>query len=289
MNSKAMVIALILPILLLIGVIIGVRQLNNPAVAVGTIDTPDASSQACTDLVNNLPKRVDGTRRSDILDPVPAGAAAWSSEITLRCGVSMPTQYTELSSIENIGDIQWLTVTDETPGSDLRTFYTVNTTPIVAVTTNEGKDPRKDLAKSLKTLAGQTHAVNPLPLSSLQATASADTQAYADKLPDTISTGGATYTKKNLDDTTIGYTAPGYEEIVIRLGVGMPESYQAGAQLQQINDVPWYQETTLGNGITSGQWYALGQKIGVAVSVPTAAGNATLVTLSNAFDSAFVR
>ncbi|MDO4911524.1 MAG: DUF3515 domain-containing protein [Corynebacterium sp.] len=306
-------IALLLPILLVIGVIIGVRQLNNPPVAVGTIDSPSASSAACAEVVANAPGRVAGLRRSEIQEPVPAGAAAWSDHITLRCGVQLPLQYTSLSTTENVRGVEWLLIKDETPGSDLATYYSINSNAVIAVTTDNGADPREDISKALSDLSaselsasdlsaedssssdgqggetlsyfqlGEKQTPHPLPLSDIAATANSDTAAYAAALPESMTDAGVEYTKVTVDETTIGYVAAGYESIVIRLGVGMPESYQAGAQLQQVNNVPWFQETTLANGITSGTWWALGQNIGVAASIPTAAGNATLVTLSNSF------
>lgn len=288
MNNKAMLVALALPIILLIGVLIGVRQLNNPAVGLGMVEAPQADSQECAELLENLPSKLDGHRRSALVDPAPSGAAAWSKSITLRCGVNTPYQYNALSITETVNNIEWLTVQDTTPGSDLKTYYAVNTDPVVAITVDGDYDPREKVTKPLSVLQtlSQEEIIqlqHPLPLEDIHTQASVDTQAYAHALPEVLSTNDTTYTRVTIDETTIGYHAVGQESIVIKLGTDIPSDYEAGAQLQQVNNVPWFESTILANGTTGGVWSALGEKIGITVFVPASIGNTVLVTLSDTF------
>ena len=49
--------------------------------------------------------------------------------------------------------------------------------------------------------------------------------------------------------------------------------------LQQIDDIPWFEDTILASGTTSSTWYALGREIDIAVSLPQAASS-SLITIS---------
>jgi len=76
---------------------------------------------------------------------------------------------------------------------------------------------------------------------------------------------------------------------VVRCGVGMPESYAAGAQLTQVDEVPWYEDTALGNGSTAGVWYALGYGSTVAVSLPLDVGDTVLPQISGIIADTMVK
>ena len=76
------------------------------------------------------------------------------------------------------------------------------------------------------------------------------------------------------------WQAPGREELVVRCGVGQPEAYEPGASLQQINSVPWLEDTTLAFGTTASTWYALGFDTFVAVHTPQDSANQALSRLS---------
>ena len=105
LNRAPLVLALILALTMVIAVLVGARvfydRVARQPVAMSAIDSPDASSPECSTLIDRLPSSLLGHRRTDIAEPAPAGAAAWSSNstesITLRCGVSLPLQYTTLS------------------------------------------------------------------------------------------------------------------------------------------------------------------------------------------------
>ena len=143
LNRAPLVLALILALTMVIAVLVGARMFYDKVarqpVAMSAIDSPDASSPECSTLIDRLPSSLLGHRRTDIAEPAPAGAAAWSSNstesITLRCGVSLPLQYTTLSHTIDAAGSTWLRVVDATPGANLETWYSVNRHPAVAVTT----------------------------------------------------------------------------------------------------------------------------------------------------------
>ena len=104
-------------------------------------------------------------------------------------------------------------------------------------------------------------------------------------LPTAIADGYSRRTDAGGKDTWV-YSAPGREEIVVRCGVAAPENYSAGVQLQQVNDVPWFEDTTLAEGTTAGTWFALGRADDLALSAPQDAANSALVRLSDALAEA---
>lgn len=307
MNKTPIVIALVLSLVLVAGVLVGARVLLGPAgqiqVAMSTLPAPDADSAECAALVDNLPDKAFGHTRARIAEPVPAGTAAWASSelerVTVRCGVDMPFQYTTLADTVAVDGITWLPVADITAGSSLKTWYSVDRFPVVAITaddlsTEHAVNPVEPFTTALADLPQREGEPYPAPLSQL---ATADTADIArctellDALPTSLQVGSqdAPVVYDLIDDATMsaaGYTseavawgAAGLEPVVIRCGVAPSESYAAGAVLQQINDIPWFEDTILASGTTSATWYALGREADVAVSLPQYAGGA-LIQLS---------
>ena len=258
-------------------------------VAMSDLPAPLADSAECTNLVDSLPDEVAGHDRSEIAEPAPAGVAAWASNslerVTLRCGVDLPLQYTAYAQPEEIEGVQWLRVTDVTPESTLATWYSVDRTPVVAVTADEpslgGADnPVVELGESVSTLAEADHEPNPAPLSQL---AAGDTSVCDDlmaNLPDTIA--GDHERIEVAEPYTAAWTAPGREPIVMRCGVAPPENYEPGLQLTQVDEIPWFEDTTLANGTTTSTWFALGRATDIAVSVSQEDGSAAIVELGEA-------
>lgn len=60
-----------------------------------------------------------------------------------------------------------------------------------------------------------------------------------------------------------------------------PENYKPGVQLQQVNDVPWFEDTTLAEGTTGGTWFALGRANDLALFAPQDVANSALVRMSD--------
>ncbi|HIW96599.1 MAG TPA: DUF3515 domain-containing protein [Candidatus Corynebacterium gallistercoris] len=299
------VLAIVVAVFFIVAVIAaakiaGDRQTYSP-VSMGPVDAPLAESAACEDIAGSLPGEASGFQRVEITAPAPVGAVAYrnasGAELTVRCGVYAPDQYTVLSSTTDEGGATWLLVSDATPGSNLRTWYSVGSSPVVAVTT-EG-----DIGSMLDTV-GQAVATAPqegegapqpgaFPLSTVPATASRNDPAAArvcegflTALPETMGdwqrtepTGEAA---RQEPDHTATYTGEGLEPVVIRCGVDMPEAYEAGARLTQVDEVPWFSEPGLARGSTSGQWFGLGFEQIVAIAMPQVGGDDVISPVSRA-------
>ncbi|MDJ0110090.1 DUF3515 domain-containing protein, partial [Rhodococcus erythropolis] len=73
--------AIALPVALIVGVVIAaVVAGNNPElspVALGPVPAPAAESEACVSLLGALPDKIDDFTKAELVDPAPAGAAAW--------------------------------------------------------------------------------------------------------------------------------------------------------------------------------------------------------------------
>lgn len=300
-NKTPIVIALILSLILTAAVLVGARLVLGPAgqqqVAMSTLPAPDAESQECADLVEALPNSAFGHTRAQIMEPVPAGTAAWASSdlerVTVRCGVDMPFQYTQLAGTVEAGGTTWLPVADVTAGSSLQTWYSVDRFPVVAVTaddlsTDNADDPVAPFADAVSMLEQRDGEPFPAPLSQLAAGDAGSCEALIRALPDTIQVGSdddaltyqliddPTMAEAGYGDDAVAWASPGLEPIVIRCGVQPSENYEAGAMLQQINDVPWFEDTILASGTTSATWYALGREADIAVSLPQYAGGALI-------------
>ncbi|AZA11308.1 DUF3515 domain-containing protein [Corynebacterium gerontici] len=287
-RKTPILIALALSILLVFGVIIGAKIVYDRAaqqpVAMASLDSPDADTAECQQFVDALPDTFAGHKRAELAEPAPNGAAAWASSsterITLRCGVSVPLQYTKITPTEEIDGVQWIRVDDATPGSTLRTWFAVNKFPLVAVTADDpaldGQGmPLKDLP--LDGLENRNAKPFPIPLAQEAAEASKSCKHLLEALPEQLDDD---YAATNTDlPQTKAWTSFGKEPVVLRCGVEFPKAYKAGAQLQQINGVPWFEDTTLGNGTTASTWYPMGRDVVIAVSAPNE-GNAVLVQLT---------
>src|SRR5699024_8372428 len=82
------------------------------------------------------------------------------------------------------------------------------------------------------------------------------------------------------EENTAAWGAEGREPIVIRCGVAPRENYEAGAQLEQISEIPWFQDTTLGEGTTAGTWFAFGRDTDIAISAAQDVANTALEELA---------
>ena len=289
-HRRPLIIALVLAVLLVVGVLAGAKIVYDRAahqpVGMSIIDAPDAAT--CGPLLDALPATLAGHPRAELADPAPEGAAAWASNstdrITLRCGISLPLQYTKLSETTQAAGATWLQVRDVTPGTNLATWYTVDRFPVVAVTAfADAEDPLAGLDEAISKLAEKTFEPNPVPLADLKAGDATACPQLLNALPESL----GDYRRSDdatLEDNMAAWTAAGMEPIVLRCGVADAPGYQPGAQLQQVDEIPWFEDTTLSNGTTAGTWYAIGRQANVAVSMPQGAGNTALVEFSTAIE-----
>lgn len=292
-NRTTIYISLGLAVALVLGVLVGARVFFNRValqpVAMTQVPAPEASSAECTSLIDALPSTLADLKRAELAKPAPEGAAAWQASsterITLRCGVEAPAQYTPYAQTEDIDDARWLRVNDATPGSTLATWFTVDRSPVLAVTadTQQLRDGTAPVAGiDTAALTGPAPEQHPAPLADLAAGGGAGAASCGSLLaaaPDSISDG---YTRVDaVSEQTVAWSAEGQDAIVLRCGVADPENYGPGARLDQINGVPWFEDVKLANGTTASTWYAMGRDVQVAASLPQAESNEAITNLTN--------
>lgn len=287
-NSTAVLISLGLSIAMVFAVIFGAKfYFENTAkapIALSPIQSEDADSPECQAVVAAAPAELMGQPRAEIAEPVPPGAVAWaklsSESVSLRCGASLPYQYTTYSQTQDVDGDQWLQVKDMTPGSNLTTWYNTERTPVVAVTTFNDERPA-GLVEALAKLPKAKHEPRQAPLSQLKTGPADMCNALEKALP---AEAADEYTRRTdiKEKNTYVWSAKGREDIVVRCGVAPPENYAAGAQLQQVNNVPWFEDTTLAEGTTGSTRFALGRSNDLALFAPQDAANSALVRLSDA-------
>lgn len=290
------IISLVLALLFVVAVIGGARMYMEKQamvpVAMGPVDAPDAESQTCTDFVGNLPEDLKNYQNVGVVDPAPAGSAAYrnlsGAELTIRCGVRLPDQFTELSETTEAGGAQWFEVKDATPGSELRTWYSVNASPAIAVTSDSDLgDELAGVGEATSSFTGAAPQPGKYPLSDLRMSSSSSDatsvcSAFLKALPDSFDG----YRREERDDapsqSATYLSTNNAEPVVVRCGAAMPDSYGPGEQITQVNDVAWFAEPKVAQGSTTGTWYALSHQQIVAVSMPNTSGNAAVNAVTKA-------
>ena len=291
-GRAAIYLSLVLAVALVLGVVIGAKVVFDRAakqpVPMSDLPAPLADSPECSAFLDTLPEELIGHDRAEIAEPAPDGVAAWASSsverVTLRCGVDLPLQYTPYAPTETVDGVEWLRITDATPGSTLQTWYAVDREQVVAVTADSeslgGHDePVSGLSESVAGLPAAEHEPFPAPLTQL---ASGDTAVCGDLLAAMPETVADDYERIDVpEDHTIAWAADGREPIVLRCGVAPPENYEPGIQLNQVNDIVWFEDTVLASGTTAGTWFALGRETDIAVSTPQDVSSEVLVQLGD--------
>ncbi|OFT86902.1 DUF3515 domain-containing protein [Corynebacterium auriscanis] len=289
-------LALALGVIFVAGVLAGAKVLNDrntySPVTMGPVDAPQADSAQCRDLTGALPQRTAGFRIVDVHAPAPAGTAAYrneqGTELTIRCGVNAPDQYTQASLTEQHAGTQWLPITDATPGSNLRTYYTVGAGPVIAVTSEADFSGALDDFGSVVSSyadAATAPARKPYPLSTQKPAATVNAKVCATfldalpgKLGDYTRVGGDDPVASKAPEHSATFRADRREPIVVRCGLDMPKGYKAGERLSSVNDVPWFAEPGLAQGSTSGNWFGLGREEIVGISMPGAQQDNAVIT-----------
>ena len=294
------ILSLVLAVIFVGAVLAGARIMmqreSMTPVSMGPVDAPEAESTTCSEYVGALPEEFEGFRQVEVMEPAPAGATAYrdsaGEELTVRCGVRLPDQYTVLSTAVEAGGTDWFQVRDETPGSDMRTWYSVGATPTVAVTTSvvagEEAVDLTALGEPAATFSGQAIEPHPYPLSDI-ALANNNPSASVCKqflaaLPSEFEGYTATERQDAPSQSATYLSSEGAEPVVVRCGVQMPQSYEPGERISQVDDVAWFADTSLSSGSTAGVWYALSHEQIVAVSMPTGAGNTVISSITSAIE-----
>lgn len=285
-NRTAIFISLGLSIVMVLAVLFGAKYVfNNIAkapVAVSPVESKEADSPSCHSFIDALPDKLMDKPRAEIAEPVPPGVAAWAAtsedKVTVRCGVDMPFQYTEYSQTQDVEGEKWYQVRDATPGSDLTTWYAAQRFPIAAVTASTDATPG-ELNEALSALEKKPAAPHKAPLKELKRGNDQMCAKVEKALPESVAEG---YRRRKIEEkNTYVWSAAGREDIVARCGVAKPENYRAGVKLQQVNDIPWFEDTTLAHGTTAGTWFALGREDYLALHAPQDAAQAALVEIGD--------
>lgn len=340
--STVLAVALIIAVITAAKITVD-RKVYAP-MAMGPVDAPEASSQVCADFVDRLPGDLGRFRAVELREPAPSGAAGYrdssGAELSVRCGVNVPDQYTVLSPVFSAGEVRWTAVSDATPGSDLRTWYAVGGSPAVAVTTSA------DVGGALGAVGSALSSIYdanspakpaPYPLSDAPVAGASDgsggsggsdgsggagragtsggetespaCRKFLDSLPSALGSWRLVHTStgsgKSSDQAKFGslpkdvsrsaldkapsgsatYLADDREPVVIRCGLAMPKSYAPGAQLTQVDDVPWFSDPSLSRGSTMGHWYALGHEQIIGLAMPQSAGDEVIASVTSAISS----
>lgn len=293
-NRTVIYVSLGLAIALVLGAIVGARVMFHRAaltpVAMPELPAPMADSPECTSLIDDLPAKLAHLKRAELAEPAPKGAAAWqgvsaasgeAERITLRCGTEMPLQYTEFAQTFPLGDATWLQVDDFTPGSTMSTWFTTDRSPVIAVTADRERFEADDILPGLgaESLQQAAQPYHPAPLSQLAEGDTSRCEGLLSALPESIAEG---YERVAADTpSTAAWVSQGRDPVVVRCGVEDPDSYAPGAQLIQVNSIPWFEDTSASTASAS-TLYAMGRDATVAASIPQGQGNAAITALSDA-------
>ncbi|MFZ2528904.1 MAG: DUF3515 domain-containing protein [Rhodococcus sp. (in: high G+C Gram-positive bacteria)] len=141
--------AIALPIALLAGIVVAAVIINRTPVlgplAVGPVPAPNAESDACTDLAAALPEKLGDYTRAELVEPVPAGTAAWqiadAEPVVLRCGLDRPNEFDAATALQIVDGVQWFEVSGEAEGIAASTWFAVDRPVYVALTVPNGSGP----------------------------------------------------------------------------------------------------------------------------------------------------
>ncbi|HYJ56103.1 MAG TPA: DUF3515 domain-containing protein [Mycobacterium sp.] len=182
MNSQAvdgpprslLIAALVVAVGAVVAVLVVAAVLQRPAaqapVAITPVPAPRADSAECRALIDALPGQLGDYRRASVLEPTPAGAAAWQTEgdgeaIVLRCGLDRPAEFVVGSPIQVVDAVQWFRVVDAATGDGRSTWFTVDRPVYVALTLPAGSGPTPIQAISTTIAASlQATAIDPAPV-----------------------------------------------------------------------------------------------------------------------------
>lgn len=141
--------AIALPIALLAGIVVAaVIVKSTPTLgplALGPVPAPNAESDACADLAAALPEQLGDYTRAELVEPVPAGTAAWqitdAEPVVLRCGLDRPNEFDAATALQIVDGVQWFEVSGEAEGIAASTWFAVDRPVYVALTVPNGSGP----------------------------------------------------------------------------------------------------------------------------------------------------
>ncbi|AFM16649.1 Protein of unknown function (DUF3515) [Mycolicibacterium chubuense NBB4] len=120
-----LIAALVLAVGAVVAVLVVAAVMQRPPaqrpVAVSAVPAPRADSPECHRLLEALPAQLGDYSRAPLVEPAPAGAAAWQSgaggeAIVLRCGLDRPVEFTVGAPIQMVDAVQWFRVGEARAG-----------------------------------------------------------------------------------------------------------------------------------------------------------------------------
>lgn len=119
----ALVVAVGAVVAVLVVVATQQRSPGQAPVAVAGGPAPRADSPECGTLMAALPEQLGDYRRAPLLEPAPAGAAAWQADgggeaLILRCGLDRPAEFVTGTPIQMVDAVQWFRVGEAGVGND---------------------------------------------------------------------------------------------------------------------------------------------------------------------------
>ncbi|MDZ4266240.1 MAG: DUF3515 domain-containing protein [Mycobacterium sp.] len=170
-----LIAALVVAVGSVVAVLVVAAVLQRPAgqapVAITSVPAPRADSPECRALIEALPGQLGDYRRAAVVEPAPAGTAAWQSEgdgepLILRCGLERPLEFVMGSPIQVVDAVQWFRVGEAGVGDDGRaTWFAVDRPVYVALTLppESGSTPIQSLSATIAAALPET-AVDPAPV-----------------------------------------------------------------------------------------------------------------------------
>lgn len=150
LSRGPLIAALVVAVGAVIAVMAVAAVLQRPAgpapVSVAALPAPQSESPQCRSLLDALPEQLGDYRRAELVEPAPAGAAAWQhpdggEAVILRCGLSRPGEFVVGAPLQMVDAVSWLRVTDDGSADGRTTWFAVDRPVYVALTLPAGSGP----------------------------------------------------------------------------------------------------------------------------------------------------
>ncbi|WP_127782690.1 DUF3515 domain-containing protein [Rhodococcus sp. X156] len=167
--------AVALPVALAVGVIAAAviakdDSAGDGPVVVGAIPAPEATSPECTSLLAALPQTLGDDERAQLVQPAPAGAAAWqgpesADPVVLRCGIDRPAEFDTAAALVEVDGVQWLQISGAEVGLSSTTWVAVDRAVYVGLTLPNGTGPTpvQEISSTVRATLPAT-ALDPAPV-----------------------------------------------------------------------------------------------------------------------------
>lgn len=145
-----LIAALVVAVAAVVGVLVVAAVLQRPAgptpVSVAALPAPESESAACADLLEALPDRLGDFHRAELVEPAPAGAAAWQRDdggeaVILRCGLARPAEFVVGAPLQVVDAVSWLRIAEDGAADARTTWFAVDRPVYVALTLPAGSGP----------------------------------------------------------------------------------------------------------------------------------------------------